>query len=103
MQIRENISIRFATVLEGQEREKRKKENTLCLSCNGSGYKGRIGIYEYLPITREIQMAIKDKKTDIEIQEIAAEKGMLTLFAYGKELIKKELTTISEVLRICKN
>ena len=56
-------------MITSEEREKRKKENTLCLSCNGSGYKGRIGIYEYLPITRDIQMALKDKMTDIEIQE----------------------------------
>lgn len=103
MKINVNTNIRYATVITNEDREKRKRENTLCLSCNGSGYKGRIGIYEYLPITRDIQMAIKDKKSDIEIQDIAIQKGMLTLFAYGRELIKKELTTISEVLRICKN
>ena len=48
-------------------------------------------------------MAIKEKKTDVEIQDIAEQKGMLSLLQYGKELIKQELTTISEVLRICKN
>ncbi len=103
LNIRENTSIRYATILSSEEKKKRKKEKSLCISCQGSGYKGRIGIYEYLPITREIQIAIKDKKTDLEIQDIAIEKGMLTLFSYGKELIKRELTTISEVIRICKN
>ena len=103
MRIRQNTSIRYATVLSSLEREKRKREKSICMSCGGSGYKGRIGVYEYLPITRNIQMALKEKKTDVEIQDIAEQNGMLSLLAYGKELIKQEFTTISEVLRICKN
>ena len=73
------------------------------MSCNGSGYNGRIGVYEFLPINRNIQLAIKEKKSDSEIQNIAIDNGMLTLEAYGKNLIIDELTTISEVLRVCKN
>ncbi len=103
MRIRQNTSIRYATVLSSLEREKRKREKSICIFCGGSGYKGRIGVFEYLPITRDIQMALKEKKTDVEIQDIAEQKGMLSLLEYGKELIKQELTTISEVLRICKN
>ena len=88
MGIKPNTSVRYATVLSSEDKEKRKKENTLCLSCNGAGYNGRIGSYEFLPITREIQVALKDNKTDIEIENIAVEKGMLTLLTYGRELVK---------------
>ena len=102
LKIRRNTPIRFATVLNVEEKEKRRKEKTLCLSCNGSGYNGRIGTYEFLPISREIQIALKEKKSDLEIQNIAEENGMLTLMNYGKELILKELSTVSELLRACR-
>ena len=74
MKIQKNISIRYATVLSSIDKEKRKRENSLCMTCNGSGYKGRIGVYEYLPITRNIQVAIKEKKSDVEIQDIAVQE-----------------------------
>ena len=97
------IHIRYATSYSGEEREKRKREGTLCRICNGTGYTGRIGTYEYLPITRDIQMALREKKSDREIENIAVQKGMLTLEAYGMELVKEELTTINEVKRVCKS
>jgi len=103
VKIKANSPIRYATVLDVKEKEKRKKEGTLCLRCNGTGYNGRIGTYEYLPISREIQIALKEKKSDIEIENIAIENGMLTLFTYARELIKEGLTTVNEVLRICKS
>ena len=56
-----------------------------------------------MPITREIQIALKEKKSDIEIENIAIENGMLTLFTYGRELINEGLTTVNEVLRVCKS
>ncbi len=101
--MKSNTNIRYATVLSAEEKEKRKRENTLCLSCNGAGYNGRIGTYEFLPISREIQVALKEKKTDVEIENIAVNNGMLTLLTYGRELVKNGLTTVNEVLRICKN
>ena len=103
LKIKVNSPIRYATVLNAQEKEKRGKEGTLCIRCNGTGYNWRIGTYEYLPITREIQIALKEKKSDIEIENIAIENGMLTLFTYGRELINEGLTTVNEVLRVCKS
>ena len=103
LKIKVNTPIRYATVLDVEEKEKRKKEGTLCMRCNGTGYNGRIGTYEYLPISREIQIALKEKKSDIEIENIAIKNGMLTLFTYGKELIKEGLTTANEVIRVCKS
>ena len=100
---REQFLQEVATALSAEEREKRKKENTICNTCNGSGYNGRIGTYEFLPISRDIQIALKEKKSDSEIQNIAIENGMLTLASYGKKLIISELTTVNEVLRVCKN
>ena len=103
LKIKVNSPIRYATVLDVEEKEKRKKEGTLCMRCNGTGYNGRIGTYEYLPISREIQIALKEKKSDNEIENIAIDKEIMTLFSYGRELIKEGLTTVNEVLRVCKS
>ena len=80
-----------------------KKERTLCLRCNGTGYNGRIGTYELLILKRNIQAHIIENKSTQEIEELAKENGMLTLFEYGAKLVEDQLTTVSELIRICKN
>jgi len=95
-----NTLIRYASVLP---EEKRNINNTMyCEKCMGTGYKGRIGVYELLIINRNIKNAISKGMTDLEIQDIAIEDGMITLREYGKQLIYKQLTTISELERVCK-
>ena len=87
----------------GQEKLNRKRENTLCPQCQGSGYKGRIGAYELLLLDRKIQNAIAAGMSNREVEEIAVnENSMLTLTQYGVELVKEHLTTVSEVIRVCK-
>ena len=94
----------YANSLSAQEKEKRKKENTLCQQCQGSGYKGRVGAYELLLLDRKIQNAISKGLTDKEVEQLAVnENSMLTLTQYGVELVKENLTTISEVIRVCKS
>jgi len=103
-QIKKNTPIMFANSLSAEEKANRKKENTLCPQCQGSGYKGRIGAYELLLIDRTIQNAIASGKSDREIEQLAVnENSMLTLTQYGVELVKEHLTTISEVSRVCKS
>ena len=103
-QIKKNTPIMFANSLSAEEKSNRKKENTLCPQCQGSGFKGRIGAYELLLIDRNIQNAIASGKADREIEELAVnENSMLTLTQYGVELVKEHLTTISEVSRVCKS
>ena len=94
----------YANSLSSEEKFNRKKENTLCQKCQGSGYKGRVGAYELLLIDRKIQNAISKGLTDKEIEQLAVnENSMLTLSQYGVELVKENLTTISEVIRVCKS
>ena len=103
-QIKKNTPIMFANSLSAEEKSYRKKENTLCPQCQGSGFKGRIGAYELLLVDRNIQNAIASGKADREIEELAVnENSMLTLTQYGVELVKEHLTTISEVSRVCKS
>ena len=94
----------YCNSLSGEEKLKRKSENTLCQKCQGSGYKGRVGAYELLLIDRKIQNAISKGLTDREIENLAVnESSMLTLTQYGVELVKDHLTTLSEVIRVCKS
>ncbi len=94
-------SVRFATSLNAEDKQQRKQEGTLCTRCNGSGYQGRIGTYELMKINRPIRDAIKEKKATHEIEGIAVDSGMLTLKSYAVDLIRQQLTTISELQKIC--
>tara|TARA_B100000965_G_scaffold406391_1_gene445082 strand:- start:2457 stop:4103 length:1647 start_codon:yes stop_codon:yes gene_type:complete len=100
--IRQGTTLRHANVLSGEERQRRKEERTLCSRCDGTGYRGRVGTYELLQVTKPIQNAIKEGKSSDEIEEIAIDQNnMLSLKAYAIELVLKELTTLSEVRKIC--
>jgi type IV pilus assembly protein PilB len=70
-----------------------------CGACNGTGYKGRIGLYEVMEITEGIRDLVMVGATAIEIKRKALEEGMLTLRESGLEKIKDGVTTIEEVLR----
>lgn len=71
-----------------------------CRQCNDEGYKGRIGIYEALDITKEIADAIARKATSKELSEIARSQKMLTIVEDGFLKAKSGITTIEEVLRV---
>ena len=88
----------YANALSSGEKSKRKREKTLCFKCSGIGYAGRIGIFELIEVNKDIQIAIAENKPLKEIENIAVNKNnMLTLRKYGLELIKKGLTTFSEL------
>ena len=97
----EGTPVRFANALSAEEKQKRKQDGTLCNNCNGSGYKGRIGTYELMLINKDIRGCIKQNKSTHEIELIAVETGMLTLKTYAVDLIAQQLTTISELQKIC--
>src|SRR5688572_22415029 len=70
-----------------------------CGTCNGTGYKGRVGLYEVMEITEGIRDLIMVGATSVEIKRKALEEGMLTLRMSGLEKIRVGMTTIEEVLR----
>ena len=70
-----------------------------CGVCNGTGYKGRVGLYEVMEISEGIRDIIMQGGTSVEIKRKALEEGMLTLRMSGLEKIKAGVTTIEEVLR----
>ena len=71
-----------------------------CAICNGTGYKGRVGLFEVMAITGwMIRERIAARATAVEIRNQALEEGMITLRMSGLEKIKQGMTTIEEVLR----
>jgi len=70
-----------------------------CGVCNGTGYKGRVGLYEVMEITEGIRDLVMVGATAVELKRKAMEEGMLTLRQSGLEKIKQGVTSIEEVLR----
>lgn len=71
-----------------------------CEQCEEKGYKGRIGIYEVMAITKDIRKLITNKASEIEIEEFAINNGMETLSDSCINHIKNGLTTIEEFVRV---
>jgi type IV pilus assembly protein PilB len=70
-----------------------------CGKCNGTGYKGRIGLYEVMPVTDTLRELILVGASGLELRRKALEEGMISLRASGVHKIKDGVTTVEEVLR----
>ena len=77
------------------------ESNNLCPVCNGTGYKGRLGLYEVMKVNENIRELIMKSSTADVIRESASENGVKSLLDYGLDLVKDGLTTIEEVERVC--
>ncbi len=71
-----------------------------CSACSGTGYKGRIALYEVMPVKEEIKELILKGASTSEIKRTAVKLGMKTLRMSGLTKIKEGLTSIEEVLRV---
>ncbi|MFP4176159.1 MAG: GspE/PulE family protein [Candidatus Brocadiia bacterium] len=71
-----------------------------CPDCAGSGYRGRIGIFELMEMTQDLRDLAFEKATSGEIRAKAREQGMVTLMEDGLRKVKAGQTTIEEVLRV---
>jgi type IV pilus assembly protein PilB len=71
-----------------------------CGRCGGSGYKGRIGMYEVMPMSEQIRSLVLERRSADEIADIAVRQGMRRLRDDGLEKVKLGLTSIAEVSRV---
>ncbi len=74
-----------------------------CKECKQSGFSGRIGIYEVLSMTPELEQSMSSKITEAEIAKEAKRQGMVTMMQDGIMKALKGITTIEEVLRVTKD
>lgn len=70
-----------------------------CSKCNQTGYKGRIGLYEIMPISPELRKMILSGVSSDDIAKQAIKEGMKTLRDDGIDKVKKGVTTIEELMR----
>jgi type IV pilus assembly protein PilB len=70
-----------------------------CDKCNGTGYKGRVGLYEVMEISDELRELVLVGASSLELRRKAIEEGMITLRGSGLAKIKAGVTSVEEVLR----
>ncbi|NLY44096.1 MAG: type II/IV secretion system protein, partial [Clostridiaceae bacterium] len=71
-----------------------------CNACNNSGYQGRIGVYELMPISHQIKQLINRRESADVIREQALREGMNTLKKNCAQLVVQGITTIDEFVRV---
>jgi type IV pilus assembly protein PilB len=70
-----------------------------CETCNTTGYKGRVGLYEVMEVSEELRELILVGASGLELRRKAVDEGMLTLRASGLRKVKDGMTTVEEVVR----
>jgi type IV pilus assembly protein PilB len=71
-----------------------------CEECNFTGFKGRIGVFEALPVIKEIQETIENNPSERELQKVAYKKGFRNMAQDGVLKIISGITTFEEVKRV---
>ena len=74
-------------------------KGTGCDKCNGTGYKGRAGVYEVMALSPELRRLILRGGSVAEIRDLAVSEGMLTLRMDGIVKVKKGITTLEEIIK----
>jgi type IV pilus assembly protein PilB len=67
--------------------------------CAGTGYQGRIGVYELLAISDQMKQLVVNQPTYQELRDLAVAEGMVPLHDQALRLVERDVTTIDEVLR----
>jgi len=71
-----------------------------CVACRRTGYQGRVGIFEVMPITQSTKHLIHKRESSATIKKDATDHGMLTLREAGIKKIGQGITTVEEVVRV---
>ncbi len=73
-----------------------------CSYCAGTGYRGRLAIYEIVPIDKRLRRAILAEESEEEMKDYLRSKGFISLFQDGLRKAAKGLTSFQEVLRVAR-
>ena len=71
-----------------------------CRACRGTGFWGRLGIFEFLPVNDDVRGATTRRAGRSELREIAFDAGFVSMRLDGWAKIQRGITTIAEVLRV---
>jgi len=70
-----------------------------CANCNGTGFKGRVGLYELMEVTEEVAKAINANVAEDQLRKLACQEGMSTLREAGLQKVRLGETSLEEVLK----
>jgi type IV pilus assembly protein PilB len=70
-----------------------------CSTCNNTGYKGRVGLYEVFELTDDVRQLILEGASAIELKQKAMDEGMISLRRSGLTKVRDGVTTLEEVVR----
>jgi len=73
-----------------------------CSACSNTGYRGRMGLYEVMPMSEELERLTVERASSDQMRAVAIEQGMLTLKDDGLMKARQGLTSIEEVARVVK-
>ena len=76
------------------------KRGVGCVRCRGTGYRGRVGVFEMMKMTPRLQRMVQDKASSQDIKREALNDGMLTLREYAIKKLARGETTFEEVLAV---
>jgi len=71
-----------------------------CPRCNGTGYKGRLGLYEVMVVSEAVRRLTVERKSADEISRVAEAEGMKSLREDGIDKVLQGLTSIEEIARV---
>lgn len=95
----------YQLAFEDQKKKTKNEKLTLwkgkgCETCDGTGYRKRVGIFEVMPISDEVAKLIVEKSAASEMEKLAIKQGMITMKQDGYLKCLEGVTTIEEVLRV---
>jgi type IV pilus assembly protein PilB len=70
-----------------------------CSKCGGTGYKGRLGVFEIMEFTEGVRQLVMTNATVTELRKVAIDEGMYTLRQAGLRKVREGVTTMEEVVR----
>jgi type IV pilus assembly protein PilB len=94
------LTLYKANTLPIEQIEPARSSGTLCATCQGNGYKGRVGVYEVMRVTENVQALISEGAPTDQLKDLAVQEGMKTLLAYSLNLVRQGYTTLDEVQRV---
>jgi type IV pilus assembly protein PilB len=100
MHCRRRAELPASVVLEHGLQEAAVFEPVGCIRCGHTGYHGRIGLYEVMPMTDELRAQVLERANLDELRATALAEGMHTIRDDGIEKVKRGLTTLAEIGRV---
>jgi type IV pilus assembly protein PilB len=71
-----------------------------CRRCNGTGYRGRVGLYEVMSVSSEIRSMALERRPAEELRDVAVRQGMRLLREDGLQKVRQGLTSVAEIARV---